>query len=261
MGVIFIFGFNHHLSMDRRRFLAHSSIMLMGSSFLGCLSHSRPTLKTDQTIGCLGDSITYGNKEGYVELLQQHYTTNHPKMNLKFRNWGKSSETITGLTEDHHPGPRPYLFERLDTLMDRGPVDSITFCYGINCGIYGPPSQALFDSYKTGIYTFLEKIRQRNVSAILLTPPPLVLDVAPIAPVAEATSYGYRNPYPNYNREVLQEFTKIVLDFQHSSVTGIIDINTPLVKNRAECYDTDPIHPNAKGHRLIADTIIENFGI
>lgn len=247
--------------MDRRRFLAHSSIMLMGSSFLGCLSNNRPTLKNNQTIGCLGDSITYGNKEGYVELLRQHYTANQPEMNLKFRNWGKSSETITGLTEEHHPGPRPYLFERLDSLLDNAPVDIITFCYGINCGIYGPPSQALFDSYKTGIYTFLEKIKQRNITAILLTPPPLVLDVAPIAPNAEETSYGYRNPYPKYDQEVLQEFKEIVLGFNHRSVMGIVDINTPLYKNRADCYDTDPIHPNAKGHRLIADTIIENFGI
>ncbi|WP_299529647.1 GDSL-type esterase/lipase family protein [Ulvibacterium sp.] len=247
--------------MDRRQFLAHSSILLMGSSFLGCLSNNRPTLKSDQIIGCLGDSITYGNKEGYVELLQQYYAKNHPEMNLTFRNWGKSSETITGLTEEHHPGPRPYLFERLDTLMDSEPVDVITFCYGINCGIYGPPSQALFDSYKTGIYTFLEKIKQRNIRAILLTPPPLVLDVAPISPAAQETSYGYLNPYPDYDKEVLQEFKEIVLDFNHRAVMDIIDINTPLFKNRADCYDTDPIHPNAQGHRLIADMIIENFGI
>jgi len=247
--------------MDRRRFLARTSLALAASPFISCLSHTRPSLKKNQAIGCLGDSITYGNKNGYVELLDEYYHSEHAPMNLQFQNWGKSSETITGLTETDHPGPRPYLFERLDTLLAKSPVSMTTFCYGINCGIYGPPSPALFDSYTTGIYSFLEKIKLQGVQAVLLTPPPLVLDVAPITPSAKEVPYGYRNPYPEYQAEVLQEFRDIVLGFQHHSVLGTLDIQTPLYRNRADCYDEDPIHPNANGHQLIADTIIGYFRI
>ncbi|MEO1009752.1 MAG: GDSL-type esterase/lipase family protein [Bacteroidota bacterium] len=247
--------------MNRRHFLAFSSLGILGGSLFGCLQDKGSILKKGQIIGCLGDSITYGNRGGYVEMLQRHTDTKHPEMELSFLNWGKSSETVTGLTEEHHPGPRPYLFERLDTLLNGTSIDIALFCYGINCGIYGKPSQKLFDGFKTGIYTFLEKIKQRNVKAILLTPPPLALDAEPLKMEEGPDPYGYLNPYPAYEEEVLQEFKEIVLQLQHSALIGAIDIHTPLLRNKVDCYDQDPIHPNLKGHRLIADTVIQYLGI
>lgn len=245
--------------MNRRQFTQLTSLGALGAVLWQC-GDSRPfPFQKDQVIGCFGDSVTYGGKNGYVEKLQQLANTLRPDLNLTFHNWGKSSETVTGLTEIGHPGPRPYLFERLDQDLNRTDIDVAFFCYGINCGIYGEPSQKLFDSFKIGVLSFLEKLKQRNISAVLLTPPPLALEAVPIATDLQKP-FTWQNPYPNYEEEVLQEFKRIILDTKHASVLAKIDIHQVLLDYQKECYASDPIHPNLTGHRLIAETIVENLG-
>lgn len=243
--------------MKRRQFLNRSALVILASGFTGCLDSHKFRFKPNQTIGCFGDSIT-AEKNGYVQLLQVKIDNLHPSMGLKFINYGLSSETVTGLTEKDHPGPRPYLFERLDSVLNKTPIDVAMFCYGINDGIYGEPSEKLFNSFKIGVYSFLEKMRQRDIPALLLTPPPLVLEAAPIVTSGDK-NFGYKNPYPKYEEEVLQEFKKIILHMKHPFAKAEIDIHGPLLENQQECYDSDPIHPNKKGHELIADTIIQNL--
>lgn len=250
------------MGLSRRTFIQTSAMAAMGTLLCNCNDIDKIRLKKGLTFACLGDSIT-ATKDGYVQMLQEYVDTNHPDLELTFLNWGKSSETITGLTEREHPGPRPYLFERLDTLLESTPVDIIFFCYGINCGIYGEPSPVLFDSYTIGLYSFLEKIKQKGVKTILLTPPPLVLDVLNQADLLrqEETDYGYQNPYPKYQEEVLQKFHEIVLNSAHETILGKIDIQTPLLRYKNKCYADDPIHPNKNGHQLITNTIVENLTI
>jgi len=250
------------MGISRRTFIQTSTMASLGTLLWNCNTPDRILLKKGQTIACLGDSITV-TKDGYVQMLQDYVDTNHPGLELTFLNWGKSSETITGLTEKEHPGPRPYLFERLDTLLKTKPIDIIFFCYGINCGIYGKPSQELFDSYTIGLYSFLEKIKLKGIKAILLTPPPLVLEVVNDAkiPSPEENNYGYQNPYPNYQEEVLKRFHEIVLNSNHETILGKIDIQSPLLRYKNKCYSEDPIHPNKNGHQLITNTIIENLTI
>ncbi len=246
--------------MNRRTFVQTSTMAALGTLIWNCSNTHQIRLKKGLTIACLGDSIT-ATKGGYVQMLQDFVDTNHPSMELTFLNWGKSSETITGLTEKDHPGPRPYLFERLDRLLNTTPVDIIFFCYGINCGIYGKPSPALFDSYRIGIYSFLEKIKQKGIKTILLTSPPLVLEVISDAGILNQTDFGYKNPYPKYQEEVLQEFCNIVQEIKHETILGNIDIQTPLLRYKTEYYSNDPIHPNKNGHQLITNTILKNLTI
>lgn len=246
--------------MNRRQFVTISSLGALGTLLLNCTESKKILLKKNYTIACLGDSIT-ATQDGYVQLLQNYVDTNHKSLNIRFLNWGKSSETITGLTEKNHPGPRPYLFERLDGLLNSTHVDIILFCYGINCGIYGAPSPKLFDGYTIGIYSFLEKIKLKGTKAILLTPPPLALKAAPISPNSGQTDYGYTNPYPKYESEVLLKFCEIIKGVQHSNSLGAIDIHTPLLRHQETCYDQDPIHPNSAGHQLIMDTVVDHLTI
>ncbi|HZJ19626.1 MAG TPA: GDSL-type esterase/lipase family protein [Pricia sp.] len=243
--------------MNRRHFLNRSALAILATPFIGCSEDNKFRFKQGQIIGCFGDSIT-AEKNGYVAMLQSKIDSAHPTIGLKFINYGLSSETVTGLTEKDHPGPRPYLFERLDDILDKTPIDVALFCYGINDGIYGRPSKKLFNSFKIGVYSFLEKMRQRKIPAVLLTPPPLALEAAPIVTSSDI-DFGYKNPYPKYEEEVLQEFERIILHMEHPYAKLEIDIHTPLLENQATCYDTDPIHPNQKGHELIADTIIRNL--
>ncbi|HEA20292.1 MAG TPA: hypothetical protein ENH87_05185 [Pricia antarctica] len=243
--------------MNRRKFLHRSALALLATPFLGCLGGQGFRFEKNQVIGCFGDSIT-AQKDGYVKILQSKVEGAHPEMGLKFINHGLSSETVTGLTENDHPGPRPYLFDRLDGILDADPIHIATFCYGINDGIYGKPSEELFNSFKIGVYSFLEKMRQRNIPALLLTPCPLVLETAPIVS-SVSKDFSYKNPYPEYDEEVLQEFKRIILHMNHPFAKAKIDVHTPLLENQQVCYDKDPIHPNLNGHEVIANTIIENL--
>lgn len=245
--------------MNRRQFINRSTLALIGSSLVGCWEGNKFKFRKNQVIGCFGDSITRAGGKGYVEILQTKFDQEFPELNLKFLNYGLSSETVTGLTETDHPGPRPYLFERLDTLLDETPIDIAFFCYGINDGIYGKPSEKLFNSFKIGVYSFLEKMRQRDIGTVLLTPPPLALAAAPLSNLDPNKDYGYKNPYPNYDSEVLQEFKRTILEIQHPYAKAEIDIHTPLTEHQHECYDTDPIHPKENGHILIADTIFDKL--
>ena len=244
--------------MDRRQFIDRSILALLGTALVNCVDGKKALFEKNQVLGCFGDSIT-ASADGYVKILQQQMDQSRPDLALKFINYGKSSETVTGLTEKEHPGPRPYLFDRLDEELDKIPIDVALFCYGINCGIYGPPSEKLFNSYTKGVQLFLGKMKERDIGVVLLTPPPLALDAVAAVPTNAIDDYGYLNPYPEYDKEVLQEFKQIILDIDHTSVLAKIDIRGPLYENRKECYDNDPIHPNENGHRLIASTIIEKI--
>jgi len=245
--------------MNRRQFIDRSVLAATAVAFYGCLPEKKEFFGKNQTIGCFGDSIT-ATEDGYVKMLQKKFDSSFSELNLKFINSGKSSETITGLTEKDHPGPRPVLFERLDAELAKKSIDTALFCYGINCGIYGPPSDKLFSTYKEGISSFLEKMKKEDISVVLMTPPPLALDVIAKVQTNAIDEYGYLNPYPEYDKEVIQEFKNIILSTEHTAIAKKVDIHGPLYENRFNCYDNDPIHPNEKGHQLIANTIIEKIG-
>jgi len=198
------------------------TLALVSLIIMGCTDAVVPD---NAVIACIGDSITFADKNGYPEFLQHYVDSNLPDKNVSFLNWGKNSETITNLTEDGHPGPRPYLFDRLDSLLERSPKPNIvTFCYGINCGIYGKPSKLLFNMYKNGVVT-----------------------------------YSWKQPYENYEKEVLEEFRKIVLNLEHPAIIKKIDIHNPLLKNIDSAYGWDPIHPNEKGNQIIGEVFIKEI--
>ncbi|MGI9552201.1 MAG: SGNH/GDSL hydrolase family protein [Aurantibacter sp.] len=245
--------------MNRRQFIDRSLLALGGIALTACIDEKKAFFEKNQVIACFGDSIT-ASEEGYVRMLQLWVDQAHSELNLRFLNYGRPSETVTGLTEKVHPGPRPVLFDRLDAELDKTPIDVAFFCYGINCGIYGGPSNELFDLYKNGVNSFLKKMKERDIDVILLTPPPLALDVVFNIQTNAVDDYGYLNPYPEYDKEVLQEFKQIILNTEHRSILAKIDIHGPLFDKRIDCYTDDPIHPNQNGHQLIASTIIDKIG-
>ncbi|KAA1243504.1 GDSL-type esterase/lipase family protein [Aquimarina sp. RZ0] len=243
-----------------------NSLLGISSVFFGDLivqscSTEKFPFKKNQRIGCIGDSVTYSGGNGYVELLQQSMDETSPEYNLKCINLGLNSETITGLTEGDHLGARPYLFDRLETVLDANDLDVLFFCYGINCGIYNPPSVDIFDKYKKGVIRYLEIIKSRNIRTILLTPPPLLLVQKDNQKdkTTQNTQYSWKNPYPRYDQEVIQQFRDIILQIHHPSVIAKIDIHTPLTQEADQSYSTDPIHPNNHGNQLIVDTIVKSL--
>ena len=108
--------------MNRRQFIDRSVITLIGCSLAACLDGNKLKIQKNQTIGCFGDSITFaGGRRICRNTPRLNSTKTILNLNIKFLNYGKSSETVSGLTEEDHPGPRPYLFERLDGLLDKTP--------------------------------------------------------------------------------------------------------------------------------------------
>lgn len=238
--------------------------LLLIMTITACKDQPKNRVQKNQIIACLGDSVTYSGNHGYAEYLQKYVNKNHQDLNLTFLNWGKNSETITHLTEEGHPGPRPFLFDRLDKLLsDQPKPDIIAFCYGINCGIYGKPSSQLFDTYKKGLNRFLDRMEKEQIKVILMTPPPLALEVAKanghknLAPVNG--KYTWKQPYENYDAEVLKEFSNIVLTTKHPVIIDKVDIREPLLKSMETSYGGDPIHPNTKGNEVIAKALIKEL--
>ncbi len=237
--------------MNRLEFLKKTTL---ASISLSLLYNCDFKLKKGTVIGCLGDSITFAGKNGYVELLQNFFDTKYPELKLTFVNLGVSGETITGLTEDSHPTPRPYLFNRLQKVLQETKADIYTFCYGVNCGIYQPLNDEKLALYEKGVSHFLDSLSEFNAKAILLTPPPLAFSQKNNKP-----PYTWQKPYPNYNDEVILAFKKVIEDIQHANTILKVDIHTALWNKKEEAYDKDPIHPNPVGQKIIADMLKNTF--
>src|SRR5690606_6092408 len=117
-------------------------------------------------------------------------------------NLGLSSETCTGLSEPDHPFPRPDVHERLDRALAKVKPDLVVACYGINDGIYYPPSPDRFPAYQDGINRLIDKVHAAGAKLILMTPPPfdpLPMRAAGKLLPAGAEKYSYLAIYENYD--------------------------------------------------------------
>jgi len=235
----------------------HIKIGLIAYAILCLIACSNSGLfQKNQKVIFIGDSIT---KQGhFIKVIDRFLEKEKPTLSLTLINAGLNSETVSGLSEPIHHPPRPILFDRLDALLKKESPDIIFFCYGINDGIYHPYSETNFQKYKNGVARFLQKIEDHNLPVILLTPPPFALKKEAnenIAPSADE-NYSWKNPYPNYDVEVIQKFRDYILSIKHPSVKKIINIYQPLKDHVEIAYGNDPIHPNIKGHQFLGETII-----
>ena len=143
-----------------------------------------------------GDSITANG--GYINALKALLLKKFPAMKAVVINRGKSSETVAGLTESDHPGPRPLLFDRLaDELKTHNP-DLIFACYGMNDGIYHPYGEVRMAPYRDGINKLLAEAAKISAPVILLTPPPFD-SLGGLSKLKSEPPYGYKTPYKNYD--------------------------------------------------------------
>jgi len=108
------------------------------------VSHADPANSTPVTILFLGTSITA--QGGYVREIDAALKNENPKNPPMLINRGKPSETVSGLSEAYHPGPRPNLFTRLDEELKNARPNCVVALYGINDGIYHPFDEKSFGS-------------------------------------------------------------------------------------------------------------------
>lgn len=206
----------------------------------------------------LGDSITQAG--GYINFLESSLLTANPTASTELINLGLASETISGLSEEDHPFPRPYLHDRLPSILKYTSPDIIVACYGINCGIYHPFDPDIFKKYQQGITLLMKAAAAQKAELILMTPPPYA---APVSDWDKARSdqgrndYGYISPYLAYD-DVMRRYADWLLSL--NSNVPVIDLQTPMRRFQSLCYDQDYIHPNAYGHQLMALTLLEGMG-
>ncbi|MFK7983117.1 MAG: SGNH/GDSL hydrolase family protein [Saprospiraceae bacterium] len=226
---------------------------------------STPTIElTNKRILFLGNSITYNGL--YVSFIEYALRKQYPNQKIDIVSIGLGSETVSGLTESVHPFPRPCLSERLDRAIKAVQPDLIIATYGINDGIYHPPTAARLTAYQNGIQHLIEKTKTANAELILLSPTPF--DKLPIGhkivPIA-APDFSWKTPYENYD-EALTEYSQW-LNTLDGTVLKVVDwhtaINQDLIEKRkidpTFSYTKDGIHPNETGHLLMAQLFLDGL--
>jgi lysophospholipase L1-like esterase len=168
---------------------------------------------------------------------------------------GLGSETVSGQSEPGHPSPRPCVLDRLDAALAAVRPSRVLACYGMNDGIYHPPSPERRAAYVRGLTTLRDRVRAAGATLILITPP--VFDALPLqARLAKpgATNFGYQAPYAEYNA-VLTQFADEALQLRGPGV-DVIDLHREMLAALTERRRTDPafsfsadgVHPGALGH-------------
>jgi lysophospholipase L1-like esterase len=217
-----------------------------------------------QRVLVLGDSITQDGR--YVSFLE--YYLHSAGQSSDLISIGLGSETVSGLSEPGHPFPRPHALERLDRALQAVKPTVVFACYGMNDGIYHPPSPERLAAFNAGLRQLIDKVRAAGASLVLITPP--VFDALPLAakvvPVT-AEKFGYPSPYARYD-DVLAEFAAAELALTEPGVT-VIDLHTPMARAVVTARERDPsftfsrdgVHPGDAGHLFMAQTIARGLGL
>ena len=254
--------------------------MLLGLGWLGTAGVEEPKAeKTGQkTILFLGDSITRAG--GYVRNIAAELDKQSPSNAWRVVNHGRNSETLSDLSEAYHPGRRPCVLARLDAELAETKPDWVVACYRINDAIYHPFNEKRFEAYKAGVEAFIKKVQASGARVILLSPPPYAAEgpypdgsdeTAKDAVVAKANAeaeaeaekdpnkFGYRTPFPYYDRAVLARYAKWLLTLNGRKDVWVVDLRTPMLARGKETHGGDAIHPNGLGHGIMAEAFLKQW--
>ncbi len=203
----------------------------------------------------LGNSITYGGR--YVDYIETAFILQEQGHQMGILDLGLSSETISCLSEEDHPFPRPCVLNRLDACLDSTRPDQVVACYGINCGIYHPLDSGRLAAYQKGIRHLIQQCQEREIALTLLTPPPFAAALRDSFPAPDSLGYSYRRPFPQYDA-VMRRYSDWILTLDGEAGVEVVDIRSPLLEFMNQAYTArDIIHPTPTGHALIAESILD----
>ena len=239
-------------------------LLFLGPAVFAQQSTSPPELAGRRVL-ILGDSITAGG--GYVSFMEYLLLKHAPEERFDFISVGLGSETASGLSEKDHPFPRPCVHSRVDRALELTKPEIVFACYGMNDGIYHPPTPRIERAYQEGIRSLVGKIEKAGARAVILTPPPF--DPVPKrGKLAKpgATDWSYKAPHADYHK-VLEGFAAWILEARPGDHQ--VDLNAAVNRALAAARETDAnftfardgIHPNAEGHLIMARAILESFGL
>jgi lysophospholipase L1-like esterase len=226
-----------------------------------CVFAEAPSLAGKRVL-VLGDSITQDGR--YVSDLDYYFRAAGRPCDLI--SIGLSSETISGLSEKTEV--RPCVVERLARALKAVQPQIVIACYGMNDGIYHPPSPEILRAFNAGVRSLIDQVRATGASLVLITPP--VFDPLPIAARTlppGAADYSFGHPYSGYN-ETLAQFAAAEVALHEPGLT-VIDLHTPMtaalaarrVKEPTFSFARDGVHPGDLGHLAMAHLIAAGFGL
>lgn len=225
------------------------------------------TPKHGDTIVFVGDSITQAGD--YVADVEAYLLACRPSDFFRVINVGKSSETVSGTSEpDHHP-PRPCIHDRFARDVAAFKPNIVVACYGMNDGNYFPFDEGRFEKYKAGMNRFVERVFKETPARalVLLTPPAFDASKAP-PPPEDGKSFGYKHPSRDYD-SVLRKYSDWLLTLKSDRV-DVVDVHRAFarmlrvqreMKSQEAVLSPDAVHPNANGHWLMAQSILEEWTI
>jgi lysophospholipase L1-like esterase len=241
------------------------AVCAVASEALAKEARADASVLAGQRVLVLGDSITQDGR--YVSDLE--YYLHAAGKNCDLISIGLSSETVSGLSEESSPYPRPCILERLDRALKAVKPSVVLACYGMNDGIYHPPSPKYLAAFTDGLRQLITQVRNSGATLVLLTPP--VFDPLPLAgktvPIT-AEKFGYGNAFYVGYDDVLAEFARTEVALKVDGVT-VIDLHTPMAaalaarraKDPAFAFAKDGVHPGDLGHLVMAQAVAAGLGL
>ena len=213
-----------------------------------------------ETIVFVGDSITAAGD--YVTYVEAYLRTRFPERSFKIVRAGRSSETLSGLTEPQHPGPRPILFDRFASDVAAHAPTWTVACYGMNDGIYHPYSDERLGCFQQGVGQMLANVRALKSRLLLVTPPAWDGAGRDEPQLAPGESFSWKKPFPGYD-DVLHRYSEWLTTLRAPDV-AVADLHASFGAHLAARRADDPgfklqkdsIHPDATGHLLIAIAVL-----
>jgi lysophospholipase L1-like esterase len=273
----FIFRASQPLHQAVKSILRGSAIGLCLAGMAAGEPEPAPPQPAPQQFFFLGDSITKAG--GYVRIIKDELIKQNPGNPPQVHNFGHMSETVSNLSEAYHPGRRPCVLNWVDAVFAEKP-NWVIICYGINDGIYHPFNEKRFAAYQAGIETLIKKSNAAGARLIILTPPPFASAGPPFPPDTDAAArevllakanaeadaeaekdpkkFGYRTAYPYYD-QVLATYCKWLLTLDGRDGVSVVDIRTPMLAKIKETHGGDAIHPNGRGHAIMAETFLKQW--
>jgi lysophospholipase L1-like esterase len=247
------------------KLVALALVVLLSAAAASSAADPQPPA-ADCRIVFLGDSITHSGQ--YIDFVDALLRVQNPQTHRELLNLGLPSETLSGLSEPGHAGgqfPRPDLHERLDRILEQAKPDLVVACYGMNDGIYYPPSPERLQKYQEGIRFLRAQAAAAHAGVLHVTPP--VFDPVPIqGKTLPAGLAEYPQPYEGYD-EVLDQFSNWLVA-QRAQGWDVVDAHGPMKEFLATERKRDPnfrlagdgVHIDASGHWIIARQILLAWG-
>lgn len=204
-------------------------------------------------IVALGDSITNGaglagvtEAETFREITRRELTTKVGKT-VEVINAGVNGDIVTRAMKRL---PRD--------VLNRQP-DIVTVMFGGNeAGFYRPETNGFADTprveraqFKATLVALVDRLRAARITVVLMTCPPMT------------ERYGgmHLEPYRQHGINFLvRDYAQAMRDVAAEKQVELIDVYRAFEGNRDRLdYFPDGLHPDARGHRVIADLLVERL--